>query len=104
MNPRSSPYQEYLEWVQDRIEEYKSGLTREELLSLADEAVEDLFHSEDQQYPLTEILLREAVDTLIFRRLKLPGYRPWLRVCQNDTPTRPTEVTGDSEEGRRNVS
>ena len=104
MNPRSSPYQQYLEWVQDRIEDYKCGLTRDELLSLADDAVDDLFHSADQQVPLTEILLREAVDALIFRRLNLPGYRRWLHMCQTDTPTRPHEGTQSDVRDRRNVS
>jgi hypothetical protein len=100
----ASPHQEYLEWVQDQIEEYKGGLTRGELLSLADDAVQDLFHSDDEQYPLTEILLREAVDALIFRRLGLPSYRRWLRSCRSDTPTRPQNRTDTADEGRRNVS
>lgn len=91
--PPSSPRQEYLDWVEDQIEDYKSSLTRDELLSLADQAVEELFDTEDGQYPLTEILLRDAVDGLIFHRLDLPGYRRWLRTCQSDTPPRPPERT-----------
>ncbi len=91
--PRRSPKQQYLDWVEDRIEDYKSGLTREELLTLADHAVTDLFGTEDGQYPLTEILLRDAVDSLIFQRLELPSYRRWLRTCQSDTEDRPMEGT-----------
>lgn len=91
--PRRSPRQQYLDWVEDRIEDYKSGLTREELLSLADHAVDELFGTADGQYPLTEILLRDAVDGLIFQRLELPGYRRWLRTCQSDTDARPLEGT-----------
>lgn len=93
MNSPRSPRQEYLDWVEDRIEDYKSGLTREELLTLADQAVEELFDTDDGQYPLTEILLRDAVDGLIFHRLGLPGYRRWLRTCQSDTDDRPLEET-----------
>jgi hypothetical protein len=95
-----SPRRRYLDWVEDRIEEYKAGLTRDELLSLADEAVHQLFAAEDGQYPLTEILLRDAVDALIFHRLGLPGYRAWLKTCQSDTPARPPErtITPDVDE------
>ncbi|HEX6939742.1 MAG TPA: hypothetical protein VF158_10050 [Longimicrobiales bacterium] len=91
--PRSSPRQLYLAWVEDQIEEHKAGLHREELLELAEEAVQELFAARDGQYPLTEILLRDAVDTLIRRRLKLPSYRQWLRMCQSDTPRRPPGST-----------
>lgn len=93
MHPRS-PRQRYTDWVQDRIEEYKSGLTRDELLSLADHAVDRLF-SDPDQYPLTEILLRDAVDALIFQQLGLPGYRRWLNTCRTDTPDRPQNGTID---------
>lgn len=91
--PQRSPRQQYLDWVEERIEDHKSSLTREELLTLADQAVEDLFHTDDDQYPLTEILLRDAVDDLIFHRLGLPDYRKWLRTCRTDTPDRPLEGT-----------
>lgn len=92
-DPRPSPRRLYLAWIEDQIEEHKAGLRRDELLALADEAVHQLFDAEDGQYPLTEILLRDAVDSLIFRRLKLPSYRQWQRMCQNDTPERPPEST-----------
>lgn len=92
-DPQSSPRRRYLAWVEEQIEEHKASLRRDELLELADEAVEALFDTSDGQYPLTEILLRDAVDTLVFRRLRLPSYRQWLRSCQNDTPDRPPEST-----------
>jgi len=95
-DPHASPRQLYLAWVEDQIEEYKAGLHRDELLELAEDAVRELFASRDGQYPLTEILLRDAVDQLIFRRLKLPSYRQWLRMCRSDTPERPPESTPDA--------
>jgi hypothetical protein len=101
---RYSPRHAYLRWVEDRIEDYKAALTRDELLSLAEEAVTGLFDTEDGQYPLTEILLRDAVDSLIFQRLGLPSYRRWLRTCQIDTPPRPRERTPPDEIDDRQVS
>ena len=88
-----SPRQRYTDWVQDRIEEHKSALTRDELLSLADRAVSQLYDTDTAQYPLTEILLRDAVDALIFEKLDLPSYRKWLKSCQTDTPDRPQNET-----------
>lgn len=90
MDPHApSPRQQYLDWVEECIEDYKNALTREELLSIAEQAVDNLFDTDDEQYPLTEILLRDAVDGLIFRRLDLPTYRRWLNSCQNDTSACP---------------
>lgn len=93
MDAQISPRQEYVQWVEDRIEDHKSALTREELLSLADQAVDGLYDTDDGQYPLTEILLRDAVDALIFRRLRLPTYRQWLKSYRSDTPSRPPDGT-----------
>lgn len=84
-NTLTSPRQQYLDWVEDQIEEFKASLTREELLILADQAVEQLYDSQDGQYPLTEILLRDAVDTLLFEQLRLPTWRSWLRMYRKDT-------------------
>jgi hypothetical protein len=81
----ASPRQRYLDWVEEQVEEHKVSLTREELLELADEAVQQLFDTNDGQYPLTEILLRDAVDSLIFRKLRLPSFRRWQESCQSDT-------------------
>ncbi|MBI4408769.1 MAG: hypothetical protein HY561_03615 [Gemmatimonadetes bacterium] len=91
--PYAPPRQLYNAWVEDQIEEFKASLTREELLQLADQAVHDLFADDDGQYPLTEILLRDAVDALVFRQLQLPSYRRWLRSCQIDTGQRPRAGT-----------
>jgi uncharacterized Zn finger protein len=81
----ASPRQRYLDWIEGQLEEYKASLTREELLELADEAVQQLFDTQDGQYPLTEILLRDAVDSLISRQLDLPPFRRWLQSYQIDT-------------------
>jgi DNA-binding MarR family transcriptional regulator len=74
----------------------KAALSREDLLDLAEEAVEQLFHTPDGQYPLTEILLCDAVDTLLFRRMGLPDFRQWQRTCQSDTQGRPVLETADT--------
>jgi hypothetical protein len=95
MDAPLSTRQRYAEWVEDQVEDYKSALSREDLLGLAEEAVEGLFDTDDGQYPLTEILLRDAVDALIFQRLRLPGYRQWLKTCHNDTDECPDPETGD---------
>lgn len=98
MDAPLSTRQRYVEWVEDQVEDYKSSLSRDDLLGIAEEAVEGLFDTDDGQYPLTEILLRDAVDALIFRRLRLPGYRQWLRSCHNDTGDCPdTGTSGDGE-------
>jgi len=94
-SPDLAPRQQYQAWVEDQIEEFKAGLTREELLDLAEEAVDRLFESPDGQYPLTEILLCDAVDHLLFGRLGLPDYRQWRRTCHNDTANRHRQGTPD---------
>jgi len=91
--PRTAPRQEYMDWVEEQIEEHKAGLTRDELLELADVAVQQLFDAPDGQYPLTEILLCDAVDALLFRKLQLPDYRAWRRACRIDTDARPRKET-----------
>lgn len=69
--------QEYEEYVLQRIEEFKDQLSREKLLSLADEAVRELDTDAAEQLVLTEVLVLEHVDRLIMRRLRLPVYRRW---------------------------
>ena len=91
--PTAAPRQLYHAWVEEQIEDYKTSLTRDELLSLADEAVQQLFASPDGQYPLTEILLCDVVDTLLFRRLGLPDYKQWSKQCRSDTRKRPRKST-----------
>jgi hypothetical protein len=92
-HPAETPRHRYQAWVEEQLEEYKAALTRDELLDLAEVAVEQLFHSPDGQYPLTEILLCDAVDRLLLLRLNLPDFRTWQRSCQNDTPARPPKMT-----------
>jgi hypothetical protein len=88
-NAFTPPRQQYQAWVEEQIEEYKTALTRDELLDLAEQAVRDLFTTPDGQYPLTEILLRDAVDALLFERMNLPDYKHWVKMCRNDTTLRP---------------
>ena len=94
-NPFAAPRRQYQAWVEEQIEEYKTALTRDELLDLAEKAVDDLFTTPDGQYPLTEILLCDAVDALLFRRLNLPDYKQWLKLCRSDTAMRPSTGTSD---------
>jgi hypothetical protein len=91
--PDTAPRQRYQAWVEEQLEDYKAGLTREELLDIAEEAVHRLFDTPDEQYPLTEILLCDAVDALLFERMNLPDFRQWRRTCQSDTPARPRKRT-----------
>lgn len=89
------PRQQYQAWVEEQIEEYKTALTRDELLDLAEQAVEELFTTPDGQYPLTEILLCDAVDALLFKRLNLPDYKHWQKLCRSDTSMRPQLETAE---------
>jgi hypothetical protein len=67
--------QEYEDFIVQRIEEFKNGLSRQQLMGIADEAVREL--EAEEQFLLTEMLMLEQVDRLIMRRLKLPPYRKW---------------------------
>lgn len=91
--PSETPRQAYQAWIEDQLEEYKASLTRDELLDLAEVAVQQLFDAPDGQYALTEILLCDAVDRLLLERLGLPDYRQWARTCRKDTPHRPEPGT-----------
>ena len=91
--PAETPRQRYQAWVEEQLEDYKAALTRDELLDLAEIAVQQLYDAPDGQYPLTEILLCDAVDALLFERLRLPDYREWERSCRNDTQNRSLKRT-----------
>lgn len=93
MKSSGPPRQEYNAWIEEQIEDFKTSLTRDELLSLADEAVQQLFTAPDGQYPLTEMLLCDAVDAMLFRRLGLPDYKTWSKQCRSDTLKRPIKET-----------
>lgn len=75
--PGAPPRQEYQEFILQRIEGYKDGLSREDLLAIGDEAVRELEHGGGDQYLLTEVLLLEHVDRIIQRRLRLPSFPRW---------------------------
>lgn len=69
--------QEYADFLEQHVEEYKERLSRTELLAVADEAVRELDLAGDEQLVLTEVLILEHVDRLIKQRLKLPTFRRW---------------------------
>ncbi len=69
--------QRYQEYLLQRIEGYKNSLPREALYTLGDEAAAELQTGGAGQFVLTEILMLETVDSLILRRLKVPGYARW---------------------------
>jgi hypothetical protein len=75
--PTRSLRHEYELYVEEEIENYKESVPRSVLLSLGDEAVSALM--KEAQLTLTELLLCEEVDRLIFRRLRLPSYQTWRR-------------------------
>jgi hypothetical protein len=75
--PPRSLKQEYQEFILQRIEEYKNGLPRAELLEIGDEAVHELQAGAQDQYLLTEVLLLEHVDRIISQRLRLPSFPRW---------------------------
>jgi hypothetical protein len=83
----------YLQWVEDRIEDFKETVSRSDLLRLADEVVEELRVTQKGQYQLTEVLLWTAVDRKIFQLLDLPGYRSWLTTQRAQQPELPTAET-----------
>lgn len=75
--PARSLRYEYELYVEEEIENYKESIPRNALLSIGDEAVAVL--TAQPQLALTELVLAEEVDRLIFRRLRLPTYQTWRR-------------------------
>ena len=75
--PTRSLRHEYELYVEEEIENYKESVPRSVLLSIGDDAVSAL--STQPQLALTELLLCEEVDRIIFRRLRLPNYQTWRR-------------------------
>jgi len=69
--------QEYAEFIEQQIEEFKEQLSRKELLSVADEAVRELEAASEEQLVLHEVMVLEQVDKLIMQRLNLPTFRKW---------------------------
>lgn len=68
---------EYELYVEEEIENYKESIPRSALLSIGDEAVSRL--SSGDQILLTELLLCDEVNRIIFKRLRLPRYETWRR-------------------------
>lgn len=84
---------QYLLFVEEEIENYKESIPRHALLAIGDEAARTI--AAGQQMALTELLLCEEVDRIIFRRLALPSYRTWCRRQQKlDAERRRPETWG----------
>lgn len=66
---------EYELYIEREIEAYKESVSRTVLLGIGDEAVAEL--ADQQQLVLTELLVWEAVDRIIMRRLALPNFNAW---------------------------
>jgi hypothetical protein len=77
--PLPSLKQQYQEYILQRIEGYKNNLSRHELMDLGDEALAEMEAAERGQFLLTEVLLADWVDRLIYRRLGLQPYTRWSR-------------------------
>ena len=73
--PPRSLRAEYDQFIEQRIEEYKDSLPRADILAIGDEAMSEL--ADALQFQLTEVVLRDQVDAIIRRRLKLPSFRRW---------------------------
>lgn len=79
MPPRTarSLRHEYELHIEQEIENYKESIPRSAILAIGDEAAAKL--AAEPQFALTELLLLEEVDRIIFRRLRLPSYNTWRR-------------------------
>jgi hypothetical protein len=75
--PARSLKHEYELYVEEEIENYKESIPRSVLLGIGDSAVAAL--TKQPQFALTELLLTEEVDRIIFTRLRLPTYQTWRR-------------------------
>lgn len=75
--PQRSLRHQYELYVENEIETYKESLPRRSLLKLGDEAVGAM--CDEQQLALTELVVWEEVDRIIFKRLRLVSYETWRR-------------------------
>jgi restriction endonuclease Mrr len=66
---------EYEVFIEQAVDEYKTSVPRNALLAIGDEAVRSL--TATSQFALTELLLIDAIDKIIFERLALPTFREW---------------------------
>jgi hypothetical protein len=62
-------------FIEQQIESYKDSLARADILAIGEEALTELTHSQALQ--VTEGVLREQVDEIVRRRLRVPSYRRW---------------------------
>lgn len=72
-----SLHHEYALYIEQEIENYKESIPRAAILAIGDEAAAKL--AAEPQFALTELLLLEEVDRIIFKRLRLPKYESWRR-------------------------
>ena len=77
VQPQRSLRRAYREWVEEQVEEFKDSIPRSQLLTIADQVVNELRMTRGGQYQLTELVLCDAIDRYLVRELKLPGYRAW---------------------------
>jgi hypothetical protein len=75
LRPSRSLKYEYALYLEREIENYKESVPRSVLLSIGDDAVRAL--AGQQQFALTELLLCDEVDKIIFKRLRLESYATW---------------------------
>ena len=75
--PTRSLKHEYATYVDLEIERYKDSISRTALLKLADDAVASM--ETRVQLELSEVVMYDAVNALIMKRLKLPTYERWRR-------------------------
>lgn len=68
---------EYELHIEHEIENYKESIPRSAILAIGDEAAAKL--AAEAQFVLTELLMLEEVDRIIFRRLRLSSYNTWRR-------------------------
>ncbi len=75
--PTRSLKHEYANYLDLECERYKESISYSSLMKLADDAVTVL--REAPQLELNELVLRDAVNELIMRRLKIPTFDRWRR-------------------------
>ena len=78
--PRPSPRslrQEYQQYVEREVEDYKNSVSTEFMYGIAQEAARAL--EEAPQLGIREVMLADEVDRLITKRLRLPSYETWRR-------------------------
>jgi len=68
---------QYRAYLMQRIEDYKENLPRAALMSLGDEAAQELQRGKNEQLFLTDMMMQETVDQQITSRLRLPSFRKW---------------------------